>query len=355
MVANGEANRPPGVNAAVNVANGSIARLSNVNITVHNGAANVYSFGTGTDVYVDNAWLYSSGPVSHGIYASGNGTAHAQNVEIYTGGNRCSGFSGDNPAGYVHANNAIVHTDGIGSAVCYALGLCNMTNVIGHASQAPAMFSDGPQTGIWTNCDLTAGLLAGTVMFSSMVKQSGASFTLDHSRLTTLGKTMPGLWFGNVAADAYIISSQINVTSGILAVANYSQVTQDFDYYASYADNPNLAPADARIYVDESALKGDLVAYNGSTIGLSLSNYSSWTGKAYSGYKKAEFGVSLDTTSTWTLTGNVTLQNFTDTNTTLSNIFSKGYSISYNASAPANSALGGKTYHLNGGGKAIPF
>jgi hypothetical protein len=44
-----------GINAAVNVANGSIARLSNVNITTHNGAANLYSFGTGSVAYVDNA------------------------------------------------------------------------------------------------------------------------------------------------------------------------------------------------------------------------------------------------------------------------------------------------------------
>lgn len=339
----------------MNVANGSIARLSNVNITTHNGAANLYSFGTGSVAYVTNAWLYSSGPVSHGLYAGGNGTVYGSNVEVYSGGNRCSGFSGDNPAGYIHIKDAIVHTDGIGSAVCYALGLCNMTNVIGHASRSPAMFSDGPQTGIWTNCDLTAGLLGGIVMFSSMVKKSGASVTLDHSRLTTLGLDMPALWFGNVVAEAHIISSQLNTTSGILAVANFSQVTQDFDYYASYTDNPKLAPADASIFVEESSLKGDLVAYNGSTISIGLSQYSSWTGKAYSGFRTAHFGVSLDKTSTWTLTGDVLLLNLTDADSSLSNIKSQGFNIKYKASAPANKALGGKTFKLQGGGRASPY
>jgi hypothetical protein len=265
--------------------------------------------------------------VSHGLYAGGNGTVYGSNVEVYTGGNRCSGFSGDNPAGYIHIHDALVHTDGVGSAVRYALGLCNMTNVIGHASRSPAMFSDGPQTGIWTNCDLTAGLLGGIVMFSSMIKESGASVTLDHSRLTTLGSTMPALWFGNVIAEAHIISSELNTTSGIIAVANYSQVTQEFDYYASYTDNPKLLPADASIFVEESSLTGDLVAYNGSTISMSLSEYSSWTGKAYSGFGSAEFGVSLDNTSMWTLTGNVSLQNFTDADMSLSNINSKGFNI----------------------------
>lgn len=53
-----------GFNAAVNVANASTAELDHVNITVHNGAANVYAYGTDTVVNVTNSWLYSSGPVS---------------------------------------------------------------------------------------------------------------------------------------------------------------------------------------------------------------------------------------------------------------------------------------------------
>ena len=347
---------PVGLNAAVNVANDSTASLSNVNVTVHHGAANIYSFGSGTTVKVDNAWLYSSGPTSHGLYASGNGTIIANNIRHYSGGNRCSSFSGDNPAGYVHVNNAIAHTDGIGSAICYALGLCNMTNVIGHASHAPVTFSDGPQTTIWKDSDLTAGLLGGVVIFSSMTRQAGASVTFDNSRLTVLGKTMPGLWFGNTIATANIISSQINNTaSGILAVANYSQVTQDFDYYAGYPDNNNLLPAEVTINVQESDLSGSLVAYNGSSISLDLSQYSTWSGEAHSGFGLAYFGIVLDKTSNWTLTGNTRLLNFTNSDSTLSNIISNGHNITYNHSAPANSAWGGKTISLPGGGKLVPY
>lgn len=45
-------------------ANASTGILDHVNITVHNGAANVYAYGTDTVVNVSNAWLYSSGPVA---------------------------------------------------------------------------------------------------------------------------------------------------------------------------------------------------------------------------------------------------------------------------------------------------
>jgi hypothetical protein len=115
-----------------------------------------------------------------------------------------------------------------------------------------------------------------------------------------------------------------------------------------------LSPAHPSIFVQDSRVAGDLVAYNGSSVAIALSQYSSWVGKAYFGFGKASFGVSLDRSSTWTLTGNVGLQNFTDADTTLSNIKSHGFNITYNPLAPANKAWGGKTFKLPGGGYAAP-
>lgn len=220
-----------GVNAAIWVGNASTATIQNSNITVHNGAANVYSYGTDTVVYVKDTFLYSSGPVSHGLYASGNGTVYGSNLRHYSGGYRSSAFSGDNPAGYVHVTDSVAHTDGIGSAICYALGLCNITNVIGHASRSPTLFMDSDQEAVWTNCDLTAGKLAGMVLFGSSTRVTGAELRLENTKLTVLGDSMASLWFGNTIATAEIVSSTFNNTvSGIFLVANMSQVTQDFDH-----------------------------------------------------------------------------------------------------------------------------
>lgn len=344
-----------GLNAAVNIANDSTAILQDINVTVHNGAANIFAYGEGTVVDVDNAFLYSSGPVSHGLYAAGNATIRANNIRHYSGGNRASSFSGDNPAGYVHVTNAVAHTDGIGSAICYALGLCNMTNVIGHASHAPVTFSDSKQTTIWTNSDITAGLLAGVVLFSSMTRSTGASVTFDHSKLTVLGDTMPGIWFGNVIGEANIISSSINVSaSGILAVANYSQVTQAFDYFGGYPDNNDLQPAELTINVQDSVLQGSLIAYNKSSIAFNLDEYSTWMGDASCGYGECSIGVSLSANSNWTLSANTALTNFTNADSSFANIASNGYNITYDSSSPSNSALGGKTQELPGGGYLTP-
>ncbi|KAF2158262.1 hypothetical protein K461DRAFT_300066 [Myriangium duriaei CBS 260.36] len=343
-----------GLNAAVNVANGSTATVYNSNITVLEGAANVYSFGTGTTVYVYDTDLYSAGPVSHGLYASGNGTIIAKDIRHYSGGNRASSFSGDNPAGYLYIEDAIAHTAGIGSAIFYALGVIHATNVVGLAEQAPVLFSDSNQQIYLNNVDLTSNFLAGTVMFSSMTRASGAYLLLNESSLTVTAADQPALWYGNVIVSTDIIASQINTESNILVIANRSQVTQAFNHFAGYEENTGIAPAEVTITVSESDLTGDIVAYNGSSISWSLTDYSSWCGKGVTGKGAATLGVSLDTQSKWTLTGDTSLLNFTNADKNFNNIQSGGHSITYAKNAPANKYLGGKTYSLPGGGKLKP-
>lgn len=193
------------------------------------------------------------------------------------------------------------------------------------------------------------------VMFSGMSPETGAELTLDHTKLTVLGTDMPGLWYGNIVMDTYIISSEINNTlSGLLVVANYSSMTQAFSHFVGYDENPALAAAETNLYVTQSALYGDLVSYNGSTINFCLEDYSAWTGKGYSGYETAYISVSLDATSNWTLTGPTTVSIFTDSDTTFSNVFSNGYNVYYDIDEATNDYLDGKTYTLNGGGKLRP-
>lgn len=357
---------PSGVNAAINIANTSTLYADHINVTTHNGAANIYTYGTDSYAYVNHAWLYSSGPNAHGLYAAGNGTVYAQNVKHYSGGNRASAFSGDNPAGYVHVSDSIAHTDGIGSAVCYALGLCNLTNVIGHASNAPVTFSDGVQMTLYTDSDVTAGLLAGVVIFSSSTRESGAEVTFTNSRLTVLGADMPAIWFGNIEGTASFVSSVVNNSaSGILAIANVSQVTQDFDYFAGYEQNSAIQPAVLTLQIEDSVVSGDLIAYNGSTINTVLDDYAQWTGTAYDGYNSTTtidgvtltaptFSVSLAATANWTLTANTSLTNFTDADSTVSNVNSQGFWIFYDTTSSANAAWDSQTISLSGGGYLAP-
>ncbi|PWY75208.1 hypothetical protein BO94DRAFT_210104 [Aspergillus sclerotioniger CBS 115572] len=337
-----------GSNAAINVANESVAYFDHVNVTVHNGAAKVYSYGNNTYVSISDSTLYSSGPVSHGLYAAGYGTVVGRNLEHYSGAYRSSSFAGDSPRGYVYVYDSVAHTAGIGSAIIYGQGTVYAENIIGYAEKAPIAFLDTAQIDIHDS-DLTAGLLAGAVIFSSGTRGSGSEINFTNTRLTVLPDTAAALWFGNVIASSHIASTTINTTSGILVIANHSQVTQDFSYFAD-----STAAAEATITVSESDMTGDLVAYNGSSISWSLTEYSSLTGTAYSGYGTSFFAVSLDATSTWILTNDTVVNNLMDSDTTLSNVNSAGYPLYYDSSASSNGWLNGTTKKITGGGYVKP-
>lgn len=305
-------------------------------------------------VNVSNAWLYTSGPVAHGLYASGNGTIYGTDITHFSGGIRSSAFSGDSPKGTIYISDSVAHTQGIGSAVFYALGSIYADNVAGLAENAPVAFMDGAQNLSITNCEVTAGLLGGMMIFSSADRLSGGEIKIRDSKITTTGSTMPGLWFGNTIANVNLYASKLETASGVLVVANYSQVTQDFDYYADYSDNSLLSPAEVYLTVAESTLTGDLVPYNESYISWNLTAYSSWTGATYSGYGTAYTDVALDASSNWTLTADSYVQNLTDTDETVANIVSNGYTLYYNPSASLNGWLANETISLSGGGSITP-
>lgn len=314
----------------------------------------MYAYGTDTVVNVTNSWLYSSGPVSHGLYASGNATIYGSNIAHFSGGYRSSAFSGDSPKGIIHVSDSVAHTAGIGSATFYALGEIFADNVLSVSERGPVVFMDGAQNVSIANSDCTAGLLGGLVIFSSQVRMSGGRIDIRDSRISTAAAGVPGLWFGNTIVDVSLTAAQVETGSAALVVANYSQITQDFDYYASYADNSGLAPAEVYISVAESALAGDLVAYNGSYISWNLTAHSSWEGAAYSGYGDSSVDVALDATSSWALTADSYVQNLTDADGTLANIASGGFNVYYNASALLNGWLASSTISLQGGGSATP-
>lgn len=230
----------------------------------------------------------------------------------------------------------------------YALGEIFADNVVSVSEQGPVAFMDGAQSISLSNSGCAAGLLGGLVIFSSQARESGASIDVSNSKITTAGAGMPGLWFGNTIAGVDLYNVEIVTASDVLVVANYSQITQDFDYYASYVDNPALSPAEVYITMAESTLKGDLVSYNESYISWNLTDHSSWTGAAHSGYGTAYGDVLLDATSNWTLTADSYVQNLAGADVTLANIASSWFSLYYNSSALLNGWLVNRTVVLAG-------
>lgn len=59
---------------------------------------------------------------------------------------------------------------------------------------------------------------------------------------TDLLFSLPALWSRNVITDAYLDNVELDAEWGDFVSANYSQITQDLDYSASYEDDSSLQP-----------------------------------------------------------------------------------------------------------------
>ncbi|CAI7664031.1 unnamed protein product [Penicillium viridicatum] len=105
-----------------------------------NGTPSLYTHSTDTTVTATNSWLYSSGPVSNGLYASGNGTISTHNVARYSGSKYSSSFSGDSPKGDSYVCDSVAHSAGIGSATYYALETIEAYNVLSGSKYGQVIF-----------------------------------------------------------------------------------------------------------------------------------------------------------------------------------------------------------------------
>lgn len=243
------------------------------------------------------------------------------------------------------------------TALRYTLGQSYLENVHGYADLSPWTFMDGNQEIIATGSDLEGGYLAGVVLFSSG-DYANCKLNATNSILRVHGSNAAAIAVGGTGATIGLESVIIQSESGLLLASNTSTIPQSFLEWSSPEDaGKDIDPAGALVTITKSIINGDIVAINGSTIDWNLQEHSAWTGAAVLDNIVATgaIGVYLDATSSWTLTADATLQNFTVANNELINIESNGFSIYYNSSAAANSWLNGATKALSGGGSLAPM
>ena len=102
-------------------------------------------------------------------------------------------------------------------------------------------------------------------------------------------------------------------------------------------------------------LSGSVIVDTISTATLKLTNGSAWTGALDTAHTAKSATVSLDSTSTWTVTATshlTSLTGLTLSGSKVTNIVGDGHTVYYDKNA--NNNLAGKTYTLAGGGTLQP-
>jgi hypothetical protein len=300
----------------------------------------VFASGPGATVNVTGATLTTTEPgvaFQYSDHAAGAGRGGSVVLNNVTASNSSQ-------------SSYLLAADGDGSSIAVTGGTFSDNGVAGiarleGASSLSLTNVAATTTGI-RGIVLTNGATDGSAVGSGTLTMSGGSLTVSGTYSYPQAILVQG---GNTSgANANIsltgtalspVSSTANLDAGFLVLTGTSTATLD---------------------ASGETIVGDFVGDPDSTLTVVLQAKTAWTGYfvGFGGFAGATGGVSLtvDATSSWTVTGNTTVGAFSDpagiSGGNVTNVTGNGFTVTYDTAR--SPALGGRTYQLVGGGVLLP-
>jgi hypothetical protein len=341
-----------GLNAAVLAAGGSTINLSDSAITTSGSGANgAFATEAGSTVSLSKVTIQAAGDGGHAVMATNGGAMALADVDMATAGPHSGAIATDRGGGTITVTGGTVTTSGQDSPGVYSTGAITVTGAVISATGAESAVIEGGNSITLVDTDLSSSLVDkwGVMIYQSMSGDAEGTrgvFTMTGGSLANTAATGPLFYVNNSTGEVTLKRVKVTAASGILADASAN----------SRWGNSGSNGGNFVLTADQQTLDGDMTADNISTIAVTLQNNSALTGAINTAHTAKTASLSLDTSSTWTVTADSTLTCLSDADgisgTTITNITGNGHTVTYDASAC--SALGGKTYTLNGGGELKP-
>lgn len=335
-----------GLNAGVLATSGStIAMTGGTIATSGSGANGAFATGAGATVTLQGVSIHATGGGAHGVMATQGGTMTLDDVTIETAGGSAAPVATDRGGGTITVHGGTFTSSGSNSPGLYSTGTLVVDGATFTASGAESAVIEGSNSIALTDSTLTSSQADkwGVMIYQSMSGDAeGAEgvFTMTGGSLADTATTGPLFYVTNTTGTITLKGVSLSAGSGVLLKA----ATGPWGTRGSNGGNATLT-------ADGQALTGDLVADDISTLAVALTNRSTLTGAITNG------SLSLDKSSTWTVTADSVLTGLSGaaiSKTSISNIVGNGFTVTYDSSLTANSALGGGTFTLAGGGTLTP-
>ena len=338
-----------GKNAAVLVEGGSTTTLTNLTVTSDaKGANGIFSYGgngghnggegDGTKVIIKDSIIATTGDGSGGTMTTGGGITNASNLTVTTNGQSSAAIRTDRGGGTVYVDGGTYTSNGLGSPAIYSTAEIHVANAALVSNLSEGVCIEGLNSIELTDCDLTANNTKcngnATFMDTIMIYQSmsgdaasgNSTFAMTGGSLTSKN----GHMFHVTNTNADIELNGVKLTNEDTANVLIS-VCDD-----GWNGGNNQATFNAKA----QDLAGAVLVGNNSTLALNLTE-----GTAFEGYVdgnivnatnqtiSTEVGtvtVALDTNSTWTLTADSYVTEFTGT---AANVIANGHTLYVNGTA----------------------
>ena len=319
-----------GMNAALLATNGADVTITGATVTssAQNGNG-VFSYGEGTTVTISDSTITTTADNSGGIQTTGGATTNASGLTVDTSGNSAAAIRSDRGGGTVNVNGGTYTSNGYNSPAVYSTAAISVSDAALAANHSEALVIEGQNSITLDNCDVsgnmsdTEGTSSDENVHNVMIYQSmsgdaevgTSSFTMNGGTLTSNNGDMfyvtnthctidlTGVTLTNNDSDAYLLNVTGNSASHGWGTAGSNGAQVEFT-------------------ADDQTLEGDIIVDSISTLELTLSGSSSFTGMINI-TENADGGTAVDDNavvtveegSTWTLTGDCTITSLTNNGT----------------------------------------
>lgn len=338
-----------GLNAAVLAKGGATVTITGGTVESDaDGANGVFSYGgnggrngadgDGTTVNISDTVITTTGNNAGGIMTTGGGITNAANLTVTTSGRSSAAIRTDRGGGTVSVTGGSYTTGGLGSPAIYSTADVTVEDALLTSTLSEGVCIEGKNTITLKNCDLTANNTQcngnATFLDTIMIYQSmsgdadsgTSSFTMTGGSLTSKN--------GHVF--------HVTNTHAIISLENVAISNEDSEgvLLSVCDDGWNGAENNAELFATSQQLEGRILVGSNSKFSLTLTGGSGFTGSISGDIQNSsgtavstevgEVSVTLDDTSTWTLTADTYITSFTGS---ASQIISNGYQLYVNGTA----------------------
>ena len=337
-----------GLNAALLVMGGSTTTIKNAVITSSaSGANGVFSYGgnggrngasgDGTTVYISDSTITTTGDGSGGIMTTGGGVTYASNLTIETSGRSSAAIRTDRGGGTVVVDGGTYTSNGLGSPAIYSTADITVSNAVLTSNLSEGVCIEGKNSITLIDCDLTANNTSmnghATFLDTIMIYQSmSGDADSGESHFTMTG--------GSLTSKSGHMFHVTN-TNAVISLSGVTLVNEGSDVLLSVCDDGWSGAGNvAALNANGQTMEGVLLVGSNSRLTLNLTNGSAFEGTISGEISNAkgtavstevgEVNVSLDASSTWTLTADTCISSFEGN---AENVIGNGYTLYVNGEA----------------------
>ena len=338
-----------GLNAAVLVKDGTTTTITGGTVTSDaDGANGVFCYGgnggqngasgDGTTLIIRDTSIVTTGDGSGGIMTTGGGVTYAYDLTVETSGRSSAAIRTDRGGGTVVVDGGSYTSNGLGSPAIYSTADITVSNATLTSNLSEGVCIEGLNSITLDNCDLTANntqcngnatFLDIIMIYQSMSGDAASgtsSFTMTGGSLKSLNGhvfhvtntsaviTLEGVEVVNEGADNILLSVCADGWSGGSNIATLKAIAQKLVGAIKVGSDSSLTLELTDGSTFEGSIDGAITNAKGETVSTEVGTVS----------------VTLDATSTWTLTGDSYVTEF---NGDAANVISNGYTLYVNGVA----------------------